>query len=154
VSKLFTMVARADASFAVGPKKQSISGWIVMVNGVPMVWGSLKQTAVVDSSCSAEHVAASICMKQVKSVEAMISFLDVNCSRPYPVYTDSQAFKFIGDNTTKLGRVRHLDNVRTHMVRCYISLGEVELISPVGNLCLYLRLCLYCACKITERNLF
>ena len=127
VSKLFTMVAYTDASFAVGPKKQSISGWIVMVNGVPMVWGSLKQTVVVDSSCSAEYVAASICMKQVKSVEAMISFLDINCSRPYPVYTDSQACKFIGDNTTKLGRVRHLD-IRTHMVRCYISLGEVELI--------------------------
>ena len=29
VSKLFTMVAYTDASFAVGLKKQSISGWIV-----------------------------------------------------------------------------------------------------------------------------
>ena len=127
VSKSFTLVAYTDASFAVGLKKQSISGWVVMINGVPMVWGSLKQTVVVDSSCSAEYVAASICMKQVKAVEAMISFLDVHCIRPYPVYTDSQACKFIGDNTTKLGRVRHLD-IRTHVVRCYISLGEVELI--------------------------
>jgi hypothetical protein len=65
-------------------------------------------------------------MKQIKSVDAVISFLDINCSRPYPVYTDPQACKFIGDNTTKPGRVRHLD-IMTHMARCYISLGEVEL---------------------------
>ena len=45
----------------------------------------------------------------------------------YPVYTDSQACKFIGDNATKLGRIRHLD-ARTHVARCHISLGEVELI--------------------------
>ena len=57
-------------------------------------------------------------MKQVKAVEAMTSFLDVYCARPCPVYTDSQACKFIGDNTTKLGRVIHL-SIRTHMVRCY-----------------------------------
>lgn len=134
-SKHFTLTAYTDASFAVGPKKQSVSGWIIMVNGVPMVWGSLRQTVVVDSSCSAEYVAASICMKQLKSVEGMISFLDVICVRPYPVYTDSQACKFIGDNSTKLGRVRHLD-IRTHMVRCYISLGDVVLIWCTTESCL------------------
>ena len=134
-SSHFTLTAYTDASFAVGPKKQSVSGWIVMVNGVPMVWGSLRQTFIVDSSCSAEYVGASICMKQVKAVEAMMEFLEVRCQQPYPVYTDSQACKFIGDNSTKLGRVRHLD-IRTHMVRCYISLGEVELIWCTTESCL------------------
>jgi hypothetical protein len=106
-----------------------------VVNGVPVVWGSLRQTVVVDSSCSAEYVAASIFMKQLKAVEGVISFLDIHCIRPYPVYTDSQACKFIGDNSTELGRVRHLD-VRTHMVRCYISLGDVVLIWCTIESCL------------------
>jgi hypothetical protein len=106
-----------------------------MVNGVPMVWGSSRQTVVVDSSCSAEHVAASICMKQLEAVEGMTSFLDVVFVRPHPVYTDSQACKFIGDNSTKLGRVRHLD-MRTHVVRCYISLGDVVLTWCTTESCL------------------
>ena len=47
----FTTVAYSDASFAVGETKQSISGFDVMINGVPILWGSLKQTVVVDSTC-------------------------------------------------------------------------------------------------------
>ena len=56
-SKRFTVVAYTDASFAVNELKQSISDWIVYVNGTPILWGSQRQTVVVDSSCSAEYVA-------------------------------------------------------------------------------------------------
>jgi hypothetical protein len=45
----FTVVAYSDASFAAGVTKQSISGFIVMINGTPLLWGSLKQTVVVDA---------------------------------------------------------------------------------------------------------
>ncbi len=50
VNSRFTKVAYSDASFAVGVSKQSISGFIVYINGIPLLWGSLKQTAVVDST--------------------------------------------------------------------------------------------------------
>ncbi len=52
----FTKVAYSEASFAVGVTKQSITGFVVMINGVPILWESLKQTVVVDSTCSAEYV--------------------------------------------------------------------------------------------------
>ena len=42
----FTKVAYSDASFAVGETKQSITGFIILINGVPILWGSLKQTIV------------------------------------------------------------------------------------------------------------
>jgi hypothetical protein len=87
----FTKVAYSDASFAVGSTKQSISGFIVMINGVPILWGSLKQTVVVDSTCSAEYVAASICCKKVLHAENMVQFLEFTCPRPYKMYTDSEA---------------------------------------------------------------
>ena len=41
-NKRFTVVAYTDASFAVGETKQSISGFDVMINGCPILWGSLK----------------------------------------------------------------------------------------------------------------
>jgi hypothetical protein len=71
----FTMVAYSDASFAVGIGKQSISGFDIMINGIPLLWGSLKQTVmVVDSTCSAEYVASSICCKQILQAENMVQF--------------------------------------------------------------------------------
>jgi hypothetical protein len=90
-NRRFTKVAYSDASFAVGGSKQSVTGFIVMVNGVPLLFGSLKQTVVVDSTCSAEYVAASVCCKQIVEIENMVQFLGFTCPRPYRMYTDSQA---------------------------------------------------------------
>ncbi len=54
---------------------QSITGFVLMINGVPLLYGSLKQTVVVDSTCSAEYVAASVCCKQIIEAENMVQFL-------------------------------------------------------------------------------
>jgi hypothetical protein len=120
------MVAYSDASFAVGETKQSISGFIILINGTPILWGSLKQTVVVDSTCSAEYVAASICCKQIMQAENMVQFLDFSCPRPYKMYTDSEACLKIATNSAKLGKVRHLE-IRYHLVRCLILSGNVML---------------------------
>jgi hypothetical protein len=120
----FTKVAYTDASFAVGETKQSVSGFIVMINGIPILWGSLKQTIVVDSTCSAEYVAASVCCKQMMHVENMVQFLDFTCLRPYKLYTDSQACLKISTNASKMGMVRHLE-IRYHLVRCIVLSGDV-----------------------------
>ena len=77
ISDRFLLVAYTDASFAVTDKLQSISGWVVYLNGTPIMWGSLKQTVVVDSSCSAEHVAASVTVKKIKELENRLLFLEI-----------------------------------------------------------------------------
>jgi hypothetical protein len=122
----FTKVAYSDASFAVGESKQSVTGFIVMINGVPLLFGSLKQTVVVDSTCSAEYVAASVCCKQIKEIENMVQFLGFTCPRPYKMYTDSQACMKIATSNTTLGKVRHLE-IRYHLVRCIILSGDIRL---------------------------
>jgi hypothetical protein len=61
----FTTVAYTDASFAVGEFKISISGYTIFVNCTPVMWGSIQQTTNVDSTCSSEFVAASVCCKQL-----------------------------------------------------------------------------------------
>jgi hypothetical protein len=122
----FTVVAYTDASFAVGDTKQSISGFTVMINGVPILWGSLKQTIVVDSTCSAEYVAASVCTKQIMQAENMVQFLGFTCPRPYKMYTDSQACLKIATSAAKMGMVRHLE-IRYHLVRCIVLSGSISL---------------------------
>jgi hypothetical protein len=63
LNERYCLIIYSDASFAVGDTKQSVSGFVVYLNGTPLMWGSLKQTIVVDSSCSAEYVAASVACK-------------------------------------------------------------------------------------------
>jgi hypothetical protein len=125
-NKRFTIVAYSDASFATGVSKQSITGFIILLNGVPWLFGSLKQTVVVDSTCSAEYVAASVCCKQLMEAENMIQFLEFTCPKPYMVYTDSQACLKIATSNSTLGKVRHLE-IRFHLVRCLIISGDIRM---------------------------
>jgi hypothetical protein len=120
----YRLIIYADASFAVGDTKQSVSGYVLYLNGTPLLWGSLKQTIVVDSSCSAEYVAASIACKQAIHAENIIGFLGFSCTKPYLMYTDSTACLSIASNGHTLGNVRHLA-IRYNLVRCYISIGDI-----------------------------
>jgi hypothetical protein len=124
VNPRYRLIGFGDASFAIGPLKQSVSGFVVYLNGVPLLWGSLKQTIVVDSSCSAEFVAASIVSKQILMAENMIGFLGFSCPKPYRLYTDSMACLHIATNPARLGNVRHL-HIRYHLVRCVVSFGDI-----------------------------
>jgi hypothetical protein len=126
VNRRYSLLGYGDASFAVGDTKQSVTGLVIFVNGVPLLWGSLKQTVVVDSSSSAEFVAASVTCKQLLHAENMLGFLGFSAPKPYRLYTDSKACFHIASNASKLGNVRHLQ-IRYHMVRCYVSLGDVEM---------------------------
>jgi hypothetical protein len=126
VNSRYNLLAYGDASFAVGEKKQSVTGFIIYLNGVPLLWGSLKQTVVVDSSCSAEFVAASVTCKHLLHAENMLGFLGFTSPKPYRLYTDSKACYHIATNPSRLGNVRHLQ-IRFHLVRCYVSLGDVEM---------------------------
>jgi hypothetical protein len=122
----YRLIIYADASFAVGILKQSVSGYIIYLNGTPLMWGSLKQTVVVDSSCSAEYVAASVACKQAIHAENIIRFLGFSCIKPYTMYTDSTACLNIASNPERLGNVRHL-SIRYNLVRCYVTIGEIEM---------------------------
>ncbi len=98
-----------------------------MINGTPLLWGSLKQTVVVDATCSAEYVAASICCKQILQAENMVQFLNFTCPKPYTLYTDSTACLQIANTSSKLGKVRHIE-IRYHSVRCLVISGDVKLV--------------------------
>jgi hypothetical protein len=126
LNKRYNLVIYADASFAVGDTMQSVSGFIIYLNGTPLLWGSLKQTIVVDSSCSAEYVAASVACKQVIHSENLIAFLGFSCPKPYVLYTDSTACLSIASNADRLGNVRHLA-IRYNLVRCYVTIGEITM---------------------------
>jgi hypothetical protein len=107
--------------------KDSISGYVIYVNGTPVMWGSMRQTTVADSTCAAEFVAASVCCKQLLHLENIFHFLGFLCPKPYKIYTDSQASQSIAMNNQKMGKIRHIA-IRYHLVRGLAGNGDVVLI--------------------------
>ncbi len=83
---------------------------------------------MVDSSCSAEFVAASVACKQLLHAENMVAFFGFSCPKPYRFYTDSKACLHIATNSARLGNVRHLIQTRFHLVRCCVSVGDIEMV--------------------------
>jgi hypothetical protein len=90
----FRMVECTDAPFAVNDLKQSVSGWVMHLNGSPMLFGS----------CSAEHVAASVCVKKIMELENMLAFLGTHCERPCKLCTDSTACQHIAETLSGWGK--------------------------------------------------
>ncbi len=126
VNSRYSLVGFANAPFAIGGTKQSVTGYVMFLSGSSLLWGSLEQTIVVDSSCSAEFVAASVACKQLIHAENMVGFLGYSCLKPYRMHTDSMACLHIATNPARLGNVRHLQ-IRYHLVRCYVCLGDVSM---------------------------
>ena len=81
---------------------------------------------MVDSTCSAEDVASSICCKQILQAENMVQFLCFTCPKPYTLYTDSTACLAIASTLSKMGKVRHVE-IRYHLVRCLIVSGDIRM---------------------------
>ena len=120
----FSMIGYTDASFAVGELKITVSGLSIHVNCTPILWASMEQTVGVDSTCSAEFVAGSICCKQIIAVENMFRFLGFLCPKPYRLYTDSQASLSIASNPHRMGQIRHI-SIRYHLFRSLVCLNDV-----------------------------
>ena len=127
INHRFSTIGFTDASFAVGEDKRSISGFVIFVNGTPIMWGSEKQTTVADSTCAAEFIAASVCCRLFQHVENMFSFFGFLCPKPYRLYTDSQASLGIATNPVRMGMIRHVA-IKYHLVRCMTTAGDVDII--------------------------
>ena len=82
---------------------------------------------MVDSTVASETLAFSTGIKSLKHCELRLRFYHISPPKPYKMYTDSSGGKLLAANPNKLGRVRHL-NIRHHMVKCYIQIGDILLI--------------------------
>jgi hypothetical protein len=68
-----------------------------------------------------------VACKQAIHAENLIGFLGFSCLKPYTMYTDSTACLSIASNPDRIGNVRHLA-IRYNLVRCYITIGEINMI--------------------------
>jgi len=135
VNDRYVITQHADSAFAVDTLMRSITGAITLVNGGPVLWHCTKESLLVDSTTSSETLSYSTGLKDMKYIELRFKFFHIQPPKPYKMYTDSTGGKTLACNPNKLGRVRHL-NIRNHMIKCYIQIGDIELVYCCTEACL------------------
>ncbi|POM72490.1 hypothetical protein PHPALM_10785 [Phytophthora palmivora] len=102
VTTKFEVAIFADADWAGDTRDaKSVSGAVVMINGIPIEWHSKKQSSVALSTMEAEYVAAAVAVK-----DCIWSAIKVM------------------ENEMATQRSKHI-NIRFHFIRDTIAKGDV-----------------------------
>jgi hypothetical protein len=118
----------ADSDFG-GDKDNriSVTGYILYVLGVAVVWKSKAQRSVTLSSSEAEYVALSEAAKEIKFVVLILLSMGIRVKLPVIVRVDNVGAIFMTENTATTGRTKHVD-IRYRFVNEYVEDKFIEII--------------------------
>jgi hypothetical protein len=116
----------SDSDFA-GDKdgRKSVSGIIILVSGLPILWRSKGQTTVPLSSTEAEYIVLSEAVREVKFISQVCNEMKIEYKKPINVYVDNIGAIFLAENRNSSDRSKHID-IKYHFVRDLIDEGLVD----------------------------
>jgi hypothetical protein len=119
----WNMVVYTDSDWT-GDKedRQSVSGYVVFLLGVPILWKSKSQKSVTLSSSEAEYSAMSKAVKDVQFIVMVLESLSIKVETPITVNFDT-----IGDNMSATSGTKHIDT-RYHFVHEFVEEGFVKIV--------------------------
>ena len=125
---LWNMVVYSDSDWA-GDKenRHSVSGYIMYLLDVPILWKSKLQRTVALSSTEAEYYALSEAAKEIKFLVQVMESMGIQLQFPIIVNVDNVGTIFMAENNTATSRTRHVD-ARYHFVREFIEEGYIKII--------------------------
>ena len=107
--------------------RHSVSGYVIFVMGVAVLWKSRLQRVVSLSSSEAEYYAISEAAKDIKFVVQILNSIGINVNMPIIVHVDNVGAIFMSENVTATQRTKHID-VRYQYVREFIEEGFIKII--------------------------
>ena len=107
--------------------RKSISGFVMFLCGVPIMWRSKQQKSVSLSSTEAEWYALSEAVKEILFVAMVLLDMGISVKTPIVVRVDNMGAVFMTENASSSSRTRHVDT-RWHFVR---ELSEDKFISVI-----------------------
>ena len=125
---VWNLIVYTDSDWA-GDKenRKSISGFIMFLCGVPIMWRSKQQGSVALSSAEAEYIAISEAAKEIMFVLFVLKSLGIQVKSPVTVHVDNMGAIFMSENSSSGGRTRHIDT-RYHFVRELVEDKVLEVI--------------------------
>ena len=114
----------------------SVSGFIVYLMGVPILWRSRQQRSVTLSSTEAEYVSLSEAAKEIKFVYQIMMAMGFKVKTPITVMVDSVGAEFMAENVTTSQRTRHVDIRYAYVREMVIEEGflEIKFVRTYNNL--------------------
>ena len=87
----------------------SVSGYVLFLMNVPILWKSKAQKLLALSSSEAEYYALSEAAKDVKFVHMLLITMGMRVELPIIVKVDNVGAIFMTENISTAGRTKHLD---------------------------------------------
>lgn len=105
---------------------KSVSGCVLMINGIVIAWASKKQTSVALSTMEAEYIAAAMAVKDAVWIKQLLVEIGLwKKDRAITLQVDNQSAIKSMENEITSSRSKHI-NVRYHFIRDVIKRGDVK----------------------------
>ena len=96
--------------------RRSTTGYVLILNGGPVAWGSRRQNCVSLSTTEAEYVAACENTKQIAWFREILKDIGIIQNNATPLFCDNQGAIHLSKNPENHKRTKHID-VQYHYVR-------------------------------------
>jgi len=117
----------ADASWASERDRRSISGFVVLLNGSPIVWKAERQSIVAMSTQEAELIALTEATRSTIYCRRLVAELGFPVEGPTKLNEDNQGvIALVQSETPWSGRNKHID-LRFHFPRFHSKRGTVAI---------------------------
>ena len=116
----------SDVSYANNDDATSISGYVFMMSGCAITWGSKKQTSVSLSSTESEYVALADAAWEVTWLRNLLEGLGYEQHAPTKLYGDNNGAIAIARNPQYHKRTKHFDT-RNHYIRQKVKELVIEI---------------------------
>ena len=107
--------------------RHSVSGYVIFLMGVAVMWKSKLQRTTALSSTEAEYYALSEAAKDIKFVSQILDSIGIKINYPIYVNVDNVGAIFMAENASATSRTKHVD-VRYHFVREFIFEGFIKIV--------------------------
>jgi hypothetical protein len=121
------MVIYSDSDYATDPENRlSVSGFVLYLCGVPIVWRTKQQRSVTLSSSEAEYYALSEAVKEVRFIYQLLKEMGFEVELPITVRVDNIGAIFMAENMQVSQRTKHIDT-RLRFVNQYVDDGFIKI---------------------------
>ena len=106
--------------------RKSTSGSVFTLGGGSVVWRSIKQSSIADSTMEAEYIAASEAAKEAVWLKNFLSDLEVvpNMDKPITLYCDNSGVVANSKEPRSHKRGKHIER-KYHLIREIVNRGDV-----------------------------
>uniref|UniRef100_A0AAV1TG57 Polyprotein n=1 Tax=Peronospora matthiolae TaxID=2874970 RepID=A0AAV1TG57_9STRA len=109
--------------------RKSTSGYVFVLLGAPVSWGSKKQPSVLLSTSEAEYIALSLAVQEGKWIHRLLCEIMAAANEDGPelmIREDNQSYIKTTKHPVNHGRAKHI-NIQYHHIRDEVKRGEVQL---------------------------